>query len=90
MEEKYTFTIDSNLRNDAKQRYNTGMEYCPVDMVALRCSYRINYDREGMDAVSFGLGIVHRNEYRVGYIDLAYLPYGELGDVYKVSYTIKF
>lgn len=89
-EDKFIFAIDCNFPNDAKQRYNIGLEYCPADMIALRCGYRLNYDRKGMEAVSFGLGIFHRSEFRIGCVDLAYLPYGELGDVYKVSYTMQF
>ncbi|MDD5772476.1 MAG: PorV/PorQ family protein [bacterium] len=88
--DKLAFAFDGNFPNDAKQRYNIGLEYCPADLIALRCGYRLNYDQKGMDAVSFGLGIVHKSESRIGYIDIAYLPYGELGDVYKVSYTIQF
>lgn len=90
LEDKVTFALDGNFPNDAKERFNAGLEYCPADLVALRCGYRLNYDQKGMDAVSFGLGIVHRYENIIGNIDLAYLPYGDLGNVYKVSYTVQF
>ncbi|MFH1288647.1 MAG: PorV/PorQ family protein [bacterium] len=79
-EDKFTFAFDANFPNDNKERFNAGFEYRPVELIALRCGY----------PSSFGMGVVHGDEYVTGSIDLAYLPYGDLGDVYKVSYTIRF
>ncbi|MEW6088052.1 MAG: PorV/PorQ family protein [bacterium] len=89
-EDKFIFAFDGNFPNDAKQKYNIGLEYQPAELISLRFGYRLNYDQKGMDAVSFGLGVIHKSEYIIGDLDIAYLPYGDLGDVYKVSYTVQF
>lgn len=79
-EDKFTFAFDANFPNDNKEHFNVGIEYQPVELIAMRCGY----------PSSFGIGIIHKGEYTAGSIDIAYLPYGDLGDVYKVSYTIRF
>lgn len=78
--DKFTFAFDANFPNDNKEHFNAGMEYRPIELIALRCGY----------PSSFGVGIIHGSEYTTGSIDLACLPYGDLGNVYNVSYTIRF
>ncbi len=66
---------------DYDQQYNAGLEYVFMDLVALRCGYKMNYDTEGL---TFGAGLNLK-----GFsIDYSYNTYGEfLSDVHRFSFS---
>jgi len=66
---------------DYDQQYNAGLEYVFMDIVALRCGYKMNYDTESL---TFGAG-VNLKDFS---IDYSYNTYGEfLSDVHRFSFS---
>jgi len=79
-----TVAAGGNAVREGDWRGNLGVEWQPVQMIALRAGYLFNYDDRGMTA---GLGAVWKN-FR---FDYAYTPFGnELGDVQRFGVGVEF
>ena len=66
-----------------------GMEYWLVKQLALRAGYRFGYDTASLGSsvgLSAGLGF---RIWSVG-LDYAFVPFGDLGDTHRITFTAKF
>jgi len=78
------FDIDKPTASDAKAGLSLGTEYWNRGLIALRLGY---LSKEGdVKGLTQGIGIRYR-----GYeLDFANVPWGELGNVQRISLTVKF
>ena len=73
-----------NFIRDEEIRGNLGIEWKPVDMVAFRGGYLLNYDERSFTA---GIGLNWKN---LG-LDFAYVPFdSDLGDVKRFGFYLDF
>jgi hypothetical protein len=61
--------------NDGPERVHTALDYTLMEVLALRCGYKFNYDEQGL---TFGFGVNYNMGSVNGRIDYAYLDYGRL------------
>lgn len=75
-----------DLPSDRSTLFKLGAEYQMTNGFSLRMGYRNDPDRSGITRLSGGMG------YRSGnyQIDYAFVSYGDLGDVHRVSLTLRF
>ncbi|MFQ3675883.1 MAG: PorV/PorQ family protein [Endomicrobiia bacterium] len=74
---------------DSKFYISLGGEFFPIKQLALRLGYRYGYDTASLGSiVGLGVGLGFRI-WNFG-LDYAFVPFGELGDTHRVSFTIKF
>ncbi len=79
-----TIAAELHYVNDEEARAGLGFEYRPMEIIALRGGYLINYDERGLTA---GLGLSWKN---VG-LDFAYLPFdSDLGNSSRFSLRLDF
>lgn len=74
---------------DSKFYVSIGGEFLPIKQVVLRAGYRYGYDIESLGSLvglSGGLGFRIWN-FR---LDYAFVPFGELGDTHRVTFTIMY
>jgi len=78
------FDIDKPTASDTSATLSLGTEYWYQGLIALRLGY---LSKEGdVKGLTQGIGIRYR-----GYeVDFANVPWGELGNVQRISLTIKF
>ncbi|MFA5779822.1 MAG: PorV/PorQ family protein [Elusimicrobiota bacterium] len=89
-----TFAFDIKRKIiDNKTEVSFGTEYTPINILALRAGYLVmnKSTSEQMDASGFsgfggGLGLRILNFST----DYAFVPYGDLGNTHRVSFSIKF
>ena len=76
--------IDFTRPTYSEVEINTGAEYQYADLLALRVGY---LKKEGkVEGMTQGVGIKYKN-YQ---IDFANIPWGELGNVQRISLSIRF
>ncbi|MFC1566431.1 PorV/PorQ family protein [bacterium] len=85
-----TLSLDVNYPNDNDVNAGFGTEYNLKIMrdffMPLRIGYKTLNDFDLIDGLSAGVGFMFK-EYS---LDIAWVPYGELGDTYRISLWIKF
>jgi hypothetical protein len=82
------FEIDRYLL-DNKFYAATGLEYWPIDKLALRGGYRFGYDTSSLGQnVGLGLGVGFRI-WTMG-LDYAFVPFGDLGDTHRITFSAGF
>lgn len=82
-------SIDLNKPSDRNYSTNFGGEYWIQKMIALRIGYKTVNTKDvngNLYGFSTGLGI----RYSSFQLDSAFLPYGELGSSFQVSFSVKF
>jgi long-subunit fatty acid transport protein len=82
-------TFEFSHPPDNSERANVGAEYGYKDFLFLRGGYNINYDAEGLAAgagVHFPVSTLHTT----ANLDYAFTDMGDLGEVHRVSLTLKF
>ena len=79
--------FDVNLPRDNKTSYHLGGEYRIGNVLALRAGYNSKIEEEGLSA---GFGVKFKMARFDAQLDAAYVPYGDLGDAYRVSLLTKF
>jgi len=73
-----------NYVNEEEFRGNFGLEYVPIDLIAIRAGYLYNYDDRALTA---GIGLRWKN---LG-LDFAYVPFeNDLGDVQRFGFYLNF
>jgi len=73
-----------NYVNEDEFRGNFGLEYVPIDLIAIRAGYLYNYDDRTLAA---GIGLRWKN---LG-LDFAYVPFeNDLGDVQRFGFYLNF
>lgn len=92
LDDNLTLAIDLNLPSDDNLSYHLGTEYWIRKIIALRAGYnscipgnklgKFNFG-EGLSA-GFGINI------KTTRFDVAYVPYGDLGNTYRVSLLTRF
>lgn len=81
---KVILAAGGNFVREEDVRGNLGVEYLPLEMIALRAGYLVNYDERGLTA---GLGFNWNNLS----FDYAYVPFGnDLGDTQKFGFAFRF
>ena len=83
--------LDINMPNDNDIRYNLGAEYTRnvgKDIkLAGRAGYRSNTKGlEGLAGLTFGVGFGIKSYS----LDWAFVPYGQLGDTHRISFSARF
>ncbi|MBC8279118.1 MAG: PorV/PorQ family protein [FCB group bacterium] len=80
----FTLALGGNFVREEDLRGNLGVEYRPLEIIALRAGYLVNYDERGMTA---GLGLNWNNLS----FDYAYVPFdNDLGDTQKFGFAFRF
>jgi len=82
--ESLTISADAVKAVDDDMYFCAGLEWWVVDILALRAGYRTGQDIGSGMSAGIGLKISRIN------IDYAYVPYGDLGNIHRVSLRIKF
>jgi len=84
-----TTSLDINIPNDNRANASAGIEYIKsfglLD-IPLRIGYRTLNDFDCIDGLSAGCGVVFRDINA----DFAWIPFGELGDTFRVSLIFGF
>lgn len=74
---------------DTKFYVSIGTEFLPIKQLLLRLGYRYGYDTESLGSiVGLGVGLGFRI-WNFG-LDYSFVPFGELGDTHRISFSIKF
>jgi hypothetical protein len=74
---------------DTKFYGSLGIEFFPIKQLVLRTGYKYGYDTASLGSVvGLGAGLGFRI-WNFG-LDYAFVPFGELGDTHRVSFSIKF
>lgn len=74
---------------ESRSYLQCGVEYMPVSILALRTGYQVGRSSdklEGLTGVSAGMGFTIKKFI----IDYAYVPFGNLGDTHRLSFTFTF
>jgi hypothetical protein len=82
--------IDTNIPNDNYPRLNAGLEYVHTLgnlSLALRSGYKTGSNLGSIAGIGVGLGIAFQHKYG---LDYAFVPYGELGNVHRLSIFLRF
>lgn len=83
--DKLTLALDGNLPNDNDAYFNIGGECWILNPFACRIGYRSS-QKDEYNSICGGVGL-RGKDYN---LDVAYESYGELGDTYYYSLTIRF
>ncbi|MBN2406079.1 MAG: PorV/PorQ family protein [Elusimicrobia bacterium] len=87
--EMMNLAADINMPNDNRANLNVGAEYgLSVGMLSIpvRLGYKTLNDFEAIDGLSAGFGVTHKQIST----DFAWIPYGELGDTFRISLLYGF
>jgi hypothetical protein len=85
---KFLVGIDLSIPNDSAPKLNTGVEFKLTDMILLRCGYMTGANQDGLDMLGLSAGIgLNADDLCV---DIAFVPFGVLGDTYRTSIILKF
>ncbi len=83
---KLNAVLDADLLvNDGLNYVQPGVEYWPIEMLAVRAGYQIGRDSKA-GGLGVGLGFRHSNMS----VDYAFVPFGNLGDTHRVSLGLRF
>ena len=82
---RVSFSFDGNDPLDHFLRFNSGLEYCFRELLALRMGYHFNYDESSFSA---GMGLKMNVNSMPLNIDYAIVNYGTLGLVNQVSIQV--
>jgi hypothetical protein len=74
---------------DQKLYAGLGCEYRPFKMFAIRAGYRYGYHTESLGSTAGLAGGVSLKAFNCQ-LDYAFLPFGDLGDTHRVSFSVKF
>ncbi|MFH2070377.1 MAG: PorV/PorQ family protein [Elusimicrobiota bacterium] len=74
---------------DQKLYASVGAEYLVVKILCLRAGYKYGYDIASLGSTVGLAGGIGFKYYDLG-IDYAFLPFGDLGDTHRVSFSLKF
>lgn len=91
IKENWKFAIDANKPNDNDINFGLGSEYCykvneSIDVVGRAGYNTITKDTGGTNGTTMGLGIDFSNYC----IDYAFIPFGNLGNIHRISFDFKF
>lgn len=84
LDDKSILAIDIDIPIDNDIRSHLGTEYWLTNALALRAGYEPNKDIGSGYTVGFGL------KFKRHQFDYAYVPYGDLGDTHRISFTTGF
>lgn len=83
---KLNAVLDADLLvNDGLNYVQPGVEYWPIEMLAIRAGYQIGRDSSA-GGLGAGLGFRHSSLS----VDYAFVPFGNLGDTHRVSLGLRF
>ena len=84
-------TSDAATPNDNSQYVNSGMEYSFRELLALRVGYRNQFERDGEQGLTWGLGLNMRidRSTRVSF-DYAYADFGRLEQTHWYTFNLDF
>ncbi|MEW6557916.1 MAG: PorV/PorQ family protein [Elusimicrobiota bacterium] len=89
LEDNLILALDTNHYVNDITGFNIGAEYVMKKMFFIRCGYKYFKDivkLKHLGGISLGVGFGVD-----GYsLDYAFVPYGELGDMHRISFIIKF
>lgn len=87
-----TLALDVNLPSDNKSSYHLGGEYRINNLWAIRAGYnsRISDNKLGEFNLGEGLSAGFGVNFKGVQLDIAYVSYGDLGDIYRVSFLTGF
>lgn len=84
-------SVDAAHPNNDYEYANVGLEYTIMELVSLRGGYKNLFLDNAEETYTFGGGIQRRIVGNMGlHFDYAYMAFGRLGDVHKVSFGIDF
>ncbi|MDI6704502.1 MAG: PorV/PorQ family protein [bacterium] len=85
LKDHLNLAVDYNISNDNDSYLCIGVEYWIAKIMALRMGYKTESDLGNSSKWRAGLG------FKIGSfnLDCTYAPYGELGDTYRVSFSIE-
>lgn len=86
LEDSLLLAMDVNMPNDSEVNVGIGVEYKPINMLAVRVGY--NSSSSNVTDLSCGLGFIWE-QYGIG-IDYAWVPYGDLGQSHRISLVGRF
>lgn len=86
-------SLDAVYWTDNQPRISAGIEY-GIPMHPLTAAIRLGYRAQSNGVLSgftagAGLGLVTRSQFQAG-LDVAYVPYGELGNALRIGLDLKF
>jgi len=87
--DRLTLGLDANYPIDNKPNANLGIEYCfkfGNFSFPLRAGYKTLNDFKTIDGLGTGLGI----GWKKFSLDFAWVPYGDLGNTFRISFIAKF
>jgi len=84
-------TTDTATPNDNNQYVNSGMEYSFRELLALRVGYRNQFERDGEQGLTWGVGLNMRvdRSTRVSF-DYAYADFGRLEQTHWYTFNMTF
>jgi len=84
-------TTDTATPNDNNQYVNSGMEYSFRELLALRLGYRNQFERDGEQGLTWGVGLNMRvdRSTRVSF-DYAYADFGRLEQTHWYTFNVTF
>ncbi|OGS46156.1 MAG: hypothetical protein A2539_03040 [Elusimicrobia bacterium RIFOXYD2_FULL_34_15] len=71
---------------DNKTDFRLGGEYWLFDILAFRAGYKFNPDENTGKGINAGAGLKYKN-YQA---DFGFVPFGDFGNIYRMSMTIRF
>ncbi|MBU1154081.1 PorV/PorQ family protein [bacterium] len=83
-DDRLRIALDLNKPNDHKVSFNLGLEYVLLKLVSLRAGF---FKDEDDDSKNFTLGGGFK--FKNYYLDYAYTPHQDLGDVQRISFCLK-
>ncbi|MBU1487141.1 PorV/PorQ family protein [bacterium] len=88
----FLFALDANKPADNRMSFSLGIESYWARVLALRLGYRIGPDDKlkALTNTPVGLSAGVGFKFKTFQLDAAYVPYGDLGDAYRVSLLSRF
>ena len=86
------FSMDADNFTGNTSIFSLGTEYrfIPISKWDIQLPLRIGYKAPSINSAASGLSTGFGFKVRNYLIDYAHVPYGELGDTQRVSFTLKF
>ncbi|MDI6641228.1 MAG: PorV/PorQ family protein [Elusimicrobiota bacterium] len=81
---KLLFAIDFNQEKNKELKLNLGIEYSPIKLIVLRAGF------DGKNDAGFGLTAGIGINLKKLALDYAFIPYGDLGNTHRISFSAKF